>query len=69
MLETWSRRKLLGNRSKIFQLTYIHASVAFTMGTYAHVLLRMQKQAVNQWDDAVIQNKSSSLRHFYFFRR
>ena len=57
MLETWSRRKLPGNHLKIFQLTYIHASVAFTMGTCAHVLPRMQKQTAKQYGDAVIQTK------------
>jgi hypothetical protein len=31
--------------------------MAFTMNIHAHVSPGMQKQAANQFDDAVIQNK------------
>jgi integrase len=46
------------NSAKAIQERLGHSSVAFTMNTYAHVLPGMQKQAANQFDDAVIPDKS-----------
>ena len=46
-----------GVSAKVIQERLGHSSVAFTMNTYAHVSPGMQKQAANQFDDAIIQNK------------
>jgi integrase len=48
-----------GVSAKVIQERLGHSSVAFTMNTYAHVSPGMQKQAANQFDDAVIPNKST----------
>jgi len=47
-----------GVSAKVIQERLGHSSVAFTMNTYAHVSPGMQKQAANQFDDAVIPDKS-----------
>jgi len=48
-----------GVSAKVIQERLGHSSVAFTMNTYAHVSPGMQKQAANQFDDAVIPDKSA----------
>ena len=49
-----------GVSAKVIQERLGQSSVAFTMNTYAHVSPGMQKQAANQFDDAVILDKSAS---------
>lgn len=48
-----------GVSAKVIQERLGHSSVAFTMNTYVHVSPGMQKQAANQFDDAVIPDKSA----------
>jgi integrase len=49
-----------GVSAKVIQERLGHSSVAFTMNTYAHVSPGMQKQAANQFDNAVIPDKSAN---------
>ena len=49
-----------GVSAKVIQERLGQSSVAFTMNTYAHVSPGMQKQVANQFDDAVIPDKSNS---------